>query len=546
MSVRFPKKYYIIFIVLALVSAVVVYWATSRIVQQEENAHAQRLERVNREAATVLKESLDAYATLLTGIKTYIELQNTIPEKKSLQNFLEDQLEDLTIEPPFSVSYIDTNHIFQFDFTMQTTIPVDLEGASMEEIIGKTGVERMSSLMTKNEFYASNPTNLLEGRVGLPLGFGVLNDQGESMGYISSVTEFAPVVERVYSNIDKEEFVFKFQSANGNYFDRTRSYNQQKVYAARQDPEYFKNFNISEQDFVSSVIPFYNKEFTVSTAYKNPIKNGLTLFVTSFIWYLAILGFMLFLISQYYIYEKKNKIIDGQRQQLSELVGTKNKFFSIIAHDLRSPLSSVINFLDILKDEDFNNDQTKAIIDSLENSSRSSISLLDNLLKWSKVQTGQITYNPAQLDILSIVKDQVKIQNQLLMDKGLNVRVESSFKGKVLGDKNMIATVIRNLLSNAIKFSHDNDIIDVELSTMDGDFSFSIEDNGVGLSPDYRKKLLDVTQMATQEGTHNERGSGLGLILCDQFMKLHKGTLNIESLINKGTIVTFTLPLLSE
>jgi signal transduction histidine kinase len=252
---------------------------------------------------------------------------------------------------------------------------------------------------------------------------------------------------------------------------------------------------------------------------------------------------MLFIISQLYLYKRKNKLIAAQKQQLSELVATKNKFFSIIAHDLRSPLSSVINFLDVLKQEDFPNKQTNKVFSQLEDSSKNSISLLDNLLKWSKVQTGQITFNPEDLDILAITKDQVKVQQHLLDEKGLKVRLESSFNGSIYGDRNMIGTIIRNVLSNAIKFSYKQGIIIIELSKVGESFSFTIEDNGIGIPKKYIEKIMDVTTVTSQLGTSNEKGSGLGLILCDQFVKAHNGKLDIESEVEKGTIVSILLPL---
>ena len=159
------------------------------------------------------------------------------------------------------------------------------------------------------------------------------------------------------------------------------------------------------------------------------------------------------------------------------------------------------------------------------------------------MQTGQIIYTPTPLDIMSITKDQIRVQNEVLEAKGLNVRLESSFKGEVQGDKNMVATVIRNLLSNAIKFSHDNDIIVIELSTVENHFVFSIEDNGIGIPTSYKENLFDLTEITIQAGTRNEKGSGLGLVLSSEFIKTHKGDLQVESEEGKGTLITFTLPL---
>lgn len=546
MSVKFPKKYYLVFTLLALVTALAVNWVTSNIAKQKEETQYLQLDRANKRAAFELQSSLNTYAALVSGIKAYIEITDgEYLEEEDIKYLLDMQLSDLSIPPPFSISYLDTNHIFQFDFTMKKTALENLEGTSLEKIIGKSGINRMDTLMRSSKYYASNPTNLIEGIVGLPLGFGILDDNGVSKGYITTVAEFAPIIDRVYKNVNKEDFVYRFQAGNGNYFDRAKSYNGQKCYAKTEDPEYFKNFNIPDESYVSTTVNFYNKKFVVSTAYKRPQENSMVMFITSLIWYLALLGFMLFLVIQFYVYERKDKMIAAQNKRLSEVVATKNKFFSIVAHDLRSPLSSVINFLDVLKQEEFKSKQTAAIIDSLEDSSRNSISLLDNLLKWSKLETGQIKYEPIPLDILAITKDQIKVYSDNLKQKGINVRLESSFKGTVEGDKNMIATVIRNLLSNAIKFSNDNDIIVIEFSKTAQDFIFTIEDNGIGMTDAYRKKILSLTETTVQKGTRNEKGSGLGLILSNEFIKTHNGELSIESQEGKGTIVTFTLPLKS-
>jgi signal transduction histidine kinase len=357
------------------------------------------------------------------------------------------------------------------------------------------------------------------------------------------VTDFKPIIDRVYDNTTLEEYVFKFSSSDRLIFDRERVYDGMKINNKKVDPEFYANFDIEDTEFRTTVVPFYNRNFHIGTAYKKPYVYSASLFVTSALFYLAILGFMLFVISQLYLYKRKNKLIAAQKHQLSELVATKNKFFSIIAHDLRSPLSTVINFLEVLKEEEFENKQTNQIFSQLEDSSKNSITLLDNLLKWSKVQTGQIIFKPEDIDILTITKDQLKVQQYLLDEKGLKVRLESSYRGSLKGDRNMIGTVIRNVLSNAIKFSHKQGIIVIELSKVGEYFSFSIEDNGIGIPQKYLKKLMDVTAVTSQLGTSNEKGSGLGLILCDQFIKAHNGKIEIESQVEKGTIVSFSLPI---
>ncbi len=541
---EFPKrKYFFTFIVLALCSVIAIYWITKEVLRKQKETMVLELKSANELAAHEFKEALNTYATLITGIKGYIELNDSVPHKEEVKSFLYNQLDDLSLLPPFNISYVDTNHIIVFDFTNEIVPSMSLEGASMTDIIGKEGVKRMDRLMHSEDFYASDPTNLLEGRVGFPLGFGVLDSEDKSIGYITSVAEFKPIMDRVYTYINSKDFVYKFMSQDGVYFDRTRSYNNQKVYAKERDREYFKNFDIPEEAYIFTNVPFYNKIFTISTAFKKQKQYSLGLLLTSIFWYVLVLGFLLFVISQLYLYKRKNAIIAAQKEQLTELVATKNKFFSIIAHDLRSPLSSVINFLDMLKVGETDIHTNKEIVKDLGESSKNSLSLLDNLLKWSKVQTGNLKFNPVSINILKIIKDQIRVQKYNADKKGIKVIVESNFNGNSRGDKNMVGTIIRNLLSNAIKFSHADSVIAVEIHKEGDTIGINIEDSGIGIPEKKLSKLFDVTEMTVQLGTVNEKGSGLGLILCKQFVEIHNGKLVVESVEGEGTVASFTLPI---
>lgn len=514
-----------------------------RVINQEKAARSLKLEHANNAAATELKEALNTYAVLLSGAKSFVEINDSIPNKKDLKKFLSFQLKDLKMDAPFSVTYIDTNHVIVYDLVFDNVEEVFLKGVAMKSIIGDVGIRRMDSLMRKQDFYASNPTNLLEGEVGLPLGFGILDKTGNSKGYITSVVLFEPIVERVYQIIDKETFVLSFKSNNGNNFDRTRSYNNQKVYTTKEDLEYFENFDIGPEEYVYSEVPFYNNIFTVGTAFKEPYRYGAWMLIASMLLCIALLGFMLFLVMRFYIYKQKNKIIAAQKRSLTELVATKNKFFNIIAHDLRNPLTSVVNFLDILRDEGADGVTNMKIVEALGDSSKNSLTLLDNLLKWSKVQTGKINFNPEEIDLIKITRDQISVQKHVADNKNVRIDLECSFDGKLRGDKNLIASVIRNLLSNAVKFSHNGGVVVVEISQKEKRASVSVEDSGIGIPNDYLNKLFDITKATTQKGTSNEKGSGLGLVLSKQFVEMHGGTLYIESQKSKGTIAEVALPL---
>lgn len=479
----------------------------------------------------------------MSGIRSYIKISNEFPSQQKLYQFINYQLSSLPIDDSYIISYVDTTHVFKYSFTKDQIDPSKLIGRSIINLIDKKSVELMDKQLKANDYVAFNPYNIVEGRVGLPIGFIAENNLKECVGYFSIIKDFKPIIDRVYSNIDTSQFVFRFKTSTGIEFDRERVYDGKKIYNTQEDLQYWRNFEVQDNYFINSHIPFFNKTFIIETAYKEPYKRNPAVLLMMILWYILLLSFMLFIIIQLYIYKYKNRIIAKQKKELSEVIATKNKFFTIIAHDLRSPLSSVINFLDLLKEEQNQNNQTIQIIDALGDSSKNSLSLLDNLLKWSKIQTGKIHYEPQRIDILALVKDQIKIQKQQSLKKNINIIIEASTNIKVMADKNMIATVIRNLLSNAIKYSHNNGIIVVELNKINTFLSFSIEDNGIGIPEKYVDSLFDVTKVTTQIGTLREKGSGLGLILSKQFIEIHNGNLSIESIQNKGTIASFTLPL---
>lgn len=543
MYFRLPKKYYSVFALFAIVSSVLVIGADSYITEKEKENRKVQLEKLNKKTASDFQNALNNYVTLMSGIRSYVKLSEEFPSQAQLHTFVNYQLSSIPIDDSYIISYVDTTRTFKYSFTKDQIDPSKLIGTSIKKLVNEKGVEVMEKKLKKNDYVAFNPYNIVEGRVGLPIAFKAQNQQNKRSGYFSIIKDFKPIIDRVYHNIDTSKYVFRFKTSTGIEFDRERVYDGKTIYNTRDDDQYWRNFDIQEEHFIHTQIPFLNKKFIIETAYKEPYKRNPRLLFLMVLWYTLLLSFMLFIIIQLYVYKRKNKIINKQKKELSEVVATKNKFFTIIAHDLRSPLSSVINFLDLLKQEQNPNNQTSQIIDALEDSSKNSLSLLDNLLKWSKIQTGKIHYEPQKIAILGIIKDQIKIQKQQALRKNINIIIEASTDSKVMADKNMIATVIRNLLSNAIKYSHENGIVVIEINKVDSFFSFSIEDNGIGMLEKHKDSLFDVTKVTTQKGTLQEKGSGLGLILSKHFIEIHSGTLSIESVHGKGTIASFTLPL---
>jgi PAS domain S-box-containing protein len=242
--------------------------------------------------------------------------------------------------------------------------------------------------------------------------------------------------------------------------------------------------------------------------------------------------------------KKAEEQLAEHAKELQKLNVTKDKFFSIIAHDLRNPFHSILGFTELLtKNYDgFDDAKKQEFIGLIYESSQHAHNLLENLLQWSRAQTDRIKYNPSKLSLSSIIDDTMHVLNATLTKKGLTFTSDVEKNINVIADKNMLETIMRNLLSNAIKFTLSGGKISVAARDAGKFISLSISDTGVGINPEDLPKLFQFDEFHATAGTAGEPGTGLGLIICHEFIKKHGGEISIKSEPGKGSTFTFTLP----
>jgi PAS domain S-box-containing protein len=243
---------------------------------------------------------------------------------------------------------------------------------------------------------------------------------------------------------------------------------------------------------------------------------------------------------------KQAEYLKKANKQLEELNATKNKFFSIIAHDLKNPFQAIFGFSELLMRnfDDFEEKQRIELLSMIKASSESAYNLLENLLQWARTQTDRIKYNPAQINIHDIIQQNVVLIQATAEKKKINVQPELLCGGNAWADFNMINLVIRNLLSNALKFTPDNGTVTIKCLESHGKIcKISISDTGIGISEDNIKKLFKIDEYFSTSGTAGESGTGLGLIICREFIEKNQGELIVESKLDYGTTFSFTLPL---
>lgn len=239
-----------------------------------------------------------------------------------------------------------------------------------------------------------------------------------------------------------------------------------------------------------------------------------------------------------YLYSRKS------HKQLEELNATKDKLFSIIGHDLKNPFGTLINFSEMLIEDylDLTDEEKITYLKMINEASQTGHEILDNLLQWSKTQSGKLEFAPQTIDLSDIVDANIALLVSGANNKGVEISSTVNGGTTVFADKLMLKTVIRNLLGNAIKFSNKDGSIKIS-SVVSGNFiEVCISDNGIGMNADTIKKLFNPSVFHSTAGTANEQGTGLGLLLCKEFVERNSGRIWVESEAGKGSDFKFTVP----
>jgi len=239
-----------------------------------------------------------------------------------------------------------------------------------------------------------------------------------------------------------------------------------------------------------------------------------------------------------------NEELKKQKDELNELNATKDTFFSILAHDLKNPFSSLYSLSGLVLKHFKNMDESEKIaaLEKIEGSTKHIYNLLTNLLTWSQSQRGDIDYSPEKFSLSKLVDMNINLHKVSAEKKG--VRFISGVTGEMhaYGDREMISTVLRNLINNAIKYSHKGGVVKVSITEKDDRVEVMVSDQGVGMSKENMEKIFRIDTKFKSPGTMGEKGTGLGLILCKDFVEINKGTIWCESQEGSGSTFHFTIP----
>ncbi len=244
------------------------------------------------------------------------------------------------------------------------------------------------------------------------------------------------------------------------------------------------------------------------------------------------------------INENLEKLVAERTSELEQANATKDKFFSIIAHDMKDNFGGLLGYAEMLS-SDFDrlkNEERKSMANVIWDLSGQLYKLLQNLLEWANIQTGNMIFNPTRFPLAAFIQDEFTLLNEYASKKQQTLTFYPTEEIMVNADESMLSSVMRNVVMNAVKFTPEKGTINVSIQKQEDKANIIIKDNGVGISSENLKRLFKVNESVKTYGTNQEPGTGLGLILCKEFLVKNGGDISIESKEGEGTTVTFHVP----
>jgi len=231
-------------------------------------------------------------------------------------------------------------------------------------------------------------------------------------------------------------------------------------------------------------------------------------------------------------------------EELQELNSSKDKFFSLLAHDLRSPFNGILGFSKVLFDEinDLSSEEIREYIGYVYTSSKNVYNLIENLLQWSKIQSGRIQFQPITMDLYEEIFRVINLYTTIAIEKKIKLLNTVPVNSFIKADQNLLNSILQNLISNAIKFTGNGGNVVISYNRNGDITEITVEDNGIGISEENIGKLFKIEAQFSTSGTNNEQGSGLGLVLCKELLTKINGFIKVDSKLNEGTKITFGFP----
>ena len=523
-----------------------VYFIAEDIKAKERQRQAFRLQSVHDDASAKINSSIDNFATLVSGMRSYLEQSPTFPNGEEMQQFVNILLEDIDYQDSIIVSFLDTTHTFQYTFTRNLQDPAGLVGVNVSEIRDEEEIRKLNAIMKDHDLHMFEPINLVEGWAGIPLNFAVRH-KNEVIGYMASLINFRTIIDPIYDNPDvTEDFTFNFSVVGGPQFDRETVYDGSKVYNASKDSEFFGNFDVNEEEVLYSEIIKYGTTFQLGTAYKDAGSPARMTIWLIYSWYLTIALLLSIIARQVLSVQNMNRRLEKAIKIAEKSSEAKDTFLVNMSHEIRTPLNAIIGFASLLDDTELSETQSK-YTRTISMASENLLALINDVLDISKIESGHIELEVKAFALRDVLNNIIRINSQAASNKKLKLllTVDEEVPENVMGDSARLTQILLNLVSNAIKFTHEGSIeIKAALRSQKGinaGIEFSVQDSGIGISNDKVDRIFKRFTQAESSTTREYGGTGLGLSIVKALVEIQGGEIDVISQVGLGTKFTFVL-----
>ena len=477
-----PFRFHIILLFALLIGAIVLQDLLNSHYKSIENDHETRLREVHSNAILRSKAAIDVYATITSSLRSHIENSKEFPSEIELQKFLIDLLKELEFKDLIIVSYLNKNHEFIYVFSPTTIDEAGIKGMNVSDFRPKEEIEELDQLLKSDRISLFEPINLYEGWAGFPFNFSI-KINNEVIGYIAALINVKYLLNFFYLQ-DESEFVHYFNVDDKFFISREVVYSGTPVINEKRDPEYFKNYPVKLENFVTSNIDLFGLKLKVGSAYKKQpkVKSNLALIV--YLWYLGLFMFFIISLIQFYRNYKLNKklvmaqgVIEQKNIKLQKRVDQVQTLIREIHHRIKNNMMIITSLID-MQSKEYNDNKIKNALEESKNRIKS-ISLIHEKL-----------YNSDTLNdirVLDYIKQLINYIEQTInysereIKKVFNIPSDLKFDGETMLP---LALVLNELITNSYKYAfttNKKNLLDVEIKITSEGYLLIYTDNGPGI-----------------------------------------------------------------
>ncbi|MCD6020225.1 MAG: hypothetical protein K0S53_3346 [Bacteroidetes bacterium] len=524
------KYYFVLFLGLAI-GAIVLQILLNSFYESEQQQQKDRLTKTQSDAVLRVETGVSIYSTVISSLRAYIENSEEFPTELQLQQFLHDLVRDINFKDSIVVSWVDTNQIFKYVVTPNQIDPAHLKGINVTSFRPEHEIKKLNALMRQDTIILFAPINLKEGWAGFPFNFAARNKKGEKLGYIAPVLNVKYLLDYTYKGGHDSLFVHRFSFGEGIEFDRETVYDGTIVHNKKRDPQYYKNFNLKEDDYIYTDLNLYGLKLRIGSAYKHPVKSKSYLGFFTYLWFGLLCVFSFITLTQYLknnrlnaLLKSANKVVAHKNKQLESNLQKIQILIKEIHHRVKNNMQIISSLLNMQRNDPKNESAAAAFDESKRRIQ--SMALVHQKL----YETEDLSHIKAK-DYIEQLVDSVEstlTESTMAHEKKIDVPAELIFNVDTMIP---LGLILNELITNTFKYAFQpekENTMEISLVQKEALFELIYSDNGPGIpdSIDFRNSGtlgLELIHVLTDqlEGTIEYQKTGMSSFII-RFKKVSK------------------------